>query len=240
MSPYKGKYCTKRDAQGHCLKCISGLDLIGKECVKTKLVGCIKKESNNQKCAVCGTGHVLRSHKCDKNKEGCAIEDAVKGCQKCLGDYHLEGSKCVPNSIDQNCKHSTDNGCYKCKDGYYLTKDRKCVPNEPKCLFYQKTQCTLCKRVYTLKDGSCELTNCTVPGLPGTGCKVCKYPYFPYNGRCSLSYCNEVGPNDQCDVCSSGGRRIKNHKCEKEPLLECAPCTHNYIFKDGDCVESGI
>ena len=72
--------------------------------------------------------------------------------------------------------YSKHGGCNKCRDSYYVSPDRVCLPQEPGCI-YEKSRCTYCQHPFDFDTVAqkCKIRGCLEAGK--FGCIKCRFPF---------------------------------------------------------------
>ena len=213
-------------------KCIKNCEVGDNE----KCKKCKDEEGFNYQCENCNIGYYLPNNSNDFNKinyfnyskclkcpnycKSCNGNYNNPICNDCISDeYYLENGVCIKGaecSEKGNCLecigidgNSILKKCNKCKDGFYLPKNRKRDENFNKCYQCSIPGCTIC-------EGENELFNI---------CSKCTegLEALKINGQIITCYRGcDLGENEKCK------------SCDKDK--KCSICNDDYELKNGECV----
>ena len=162
-----------------------------------------EKESGYKQCGSCEKGYGFteyggssatpsRDTKCvpcdDQNAEDCSHYEVSESCKPgyVLSEYSNNKRQCV--MMVDNCTDYSLYSCYKCKDGYTLSADRKSCEKKAACP--ENAACSdgnvTCNSGYVLKDGACVKcpANCSACSS-STACTACNAGYSLIGGQCA-------------------------------------------------------
>lgn len=206
-------------AENFCSACPEG-------CAKCSLL------SGKVICSSCKDTYGLSGTTCIKCEfEGCkecyaANSNGSYVCTSCLDNYFINNDECkaCPDNCEE-CKYDKKYICTKCKKGFALSSDGRCIvcPLACKSCSVQSdstTKCSECESAaYSLKpDGTCESCRlavnfyCTLCGPSAekrsANCTQCSTGYV-VNNDLSCSSCNVEGcilcaRENQCEECNKG------------------------------------
>ncbi|EDR23778.1 hypothetical protein EDI_197320 [Entamoeba dispar SAW760] len=201
--------------------------------------------------------------KCNNNNniEYCLNKSYVNGkCVECLNTYspNLKG-ECINTKIEY-CEEQNTYGCKRCEEGYYLTKDMKCLKCDDKCetCYGTSTYCMSCSNdKYLRNDKTCqsneELNGTCLRILPdGSGCGICNKGYYRNGKGCSKceKECLTCNQKDKCIICGEGyfmsstgicksTTTIKGCKGEIDKEYGCRECLTGYYLINKECSKCG-
>ncbi|EDR25983.1 hypothetical protein EDI_168200, partial [Entamoeba dispar SAW760] len=190
--------------------------------------------------------------KCNNNISYCLNKSYVNGkCVECLNTYspNLKG-ECINTKIEY-CEEQNGYGCKRCKEGYYLTKDMKCLKCDDKCetCYGTSTYCMSCSNdKYLRNDKTCQSNKelngtCLQILADGSGCGICKNGYYRNGKGCSKceKECLTCNQKDKCIICGEGyfmsstgicksTTTIKGCKGEIDKEYGCRECLTGYYL----------
>ena len=134
----------------HCYECKSGFVLQNNDCISTFSLQSNCKQflgMSTDKCAICKDGYYRHETICKQCISNCQICNQDYTCITCRNGYFRnKESTCSPISQLLNCTESTNEGCIKCQQGFYL-RDYECFSCSNKT-----ENCQLCNQ----DGGSCQ------------------------------------------------------------------------------------
>ncbi|ELP92368.1 protein serine/threonine kinase, putative [Entamoeba invadens IP1] len=163
---------------------------------------CVSRQRNGTTtyCEECESGFEPYKEKCNKCPDHC-LRCSNSNCLLCEVNYRINssfGCSEVENKYTTLLFYNISR-VYKCKEGYYNTKNN-CTNVPTKCVSYaEETKCKICKSNEILNT---EETCSTLSGVITTNNKVpliCKPSYYLFNNTCKL--CNETF-GDLCQRCT--------------------------------------
>ncbi|EDR25791.1 protein serine/threonine kinase, putative [Entamoeba dispar SAW760] len=153
--------------------------------------------------------------KCNNNISYCLNKSYVNGkCVECSNTYspNLNG-ECINTKIEY-CEEQNGYGCKRCEEGYYLTRDMKCLKCDDKCetCYGTPTYCMSCSNdKYLRNDKTCQSNEelngtCLRILADGSGCGICKNGYYRNGKGCSKceKECLTCNQKDKCIKCGEG------------------------------------
>ncbi|EDR22083.1 hypothetical protein EDI_189900 [Entamoeba dispar SAW760] len=199
--------------------------------------------------------------KCNNNIQNCLNKSYVNGkCVECSNTYspNFKG-ECINTKIEY-CEEENTYGCKRCKEGYYLTKDKKCLKCDDKCetCYGTSTYCMSCSNdKYLRNDKTCQSNEelngtCLRILADGSGCGICKNGYYRNGKGCSKceKECLTCNQKDKCIICGEGyfmsstgicksTTTIKGCKGEIDKEYGCRECLTGYYLINKECSKCG-
>ena len=234
--------CASHDANGACLSCFKGYDLVDGACIfsefnnaKPSDLGCASWDWDNQVCLACSKNWVKNADGvCVPVSDQCAEHDASGACTACFKGYDLKNGVCEFSSF--NNANPSDSGCgnwdwdnqvcLACSNGWTFNADKVCVAVSDLCASQNENgACTSCFKGYDLVDGVCEFSAFNNAKPSDLGCatwdwdnQVCL--------ECSKNWVKNadgacVPVSDQCSAHDASGA--------------CTACYKGYDLVDGVC-----
>jgi hypothetical protein len=237
--------CATNAANGDCLTCFKGYDLVNGTCVfsasnnaKPSDLGCATWDWNNQVCLTCSKNWVFNSNKvCIPVNDHCKTHADNGDCTTCYKGFDLQNGQCLysaantaaPSDIGCATWDWNNQVCLKCSEGWVFNADKKCVAVSDQCKTHAANgDCTACFQGYDLSNGTCvfSASNNAKPSDLGCGtwdwnnqvCLACSNKWvFNANKKC-------VPVSDQCKTNAANG--------------DCLTCFKGYDLVNGQCILS--
>lgn len=189
------------------------------------------------KCTKCRSGFTLVDGKCPCSDSACALcSSGLAGlhlCMLCKNGYYKFNFDCYCQI--NNCEHCSDNGCLKCRTGYFynsISHECEKLENENKTLCYDEN----CESCFSEENGACE---------------YCKDGFIEKKGECHELHTLDINsscPNgfyesgDKClEKCSGVECNVQYHdnyySC---PSNNCLICVDNELKIWSECDNSDI
>ncbi|ELP91743.1 tyrosine kinase, putative, partial [Entamoeba invadens IP1] len=171
----------------YCLTCSVNKFLSGHQCKSNEnLIGKCNKFVTSGGCSECLEGYYkngLDCYECDTSCSTCF--SAPTKCLKCNStNFKTTSGSCLPRSLlYESCDvEITENGCEKCKDGYYLVDSNQCQKCDSNCkTCYSFDMCLTCTSDKILVDSKCKnyssINNCKA--VSNSKCSKCTFWYTP-------------------------------------------------------------
>ena len=205
------------------------------------------------KCIKCREGFKLINGTCPCSDSTCALcESGLAGlhlCYLCKNGYFNYNNDCYCSI--SNCEHCSENGCLKCKTGYFYNitsniceietdeQKIKCFDEHcDSCFSEEKGACDNCQEGYFGKKGEChklpipdENNNCPEnftsysnvckPNCGGISCPIINFNFFSVYYTC---------PSNECLVCVGNELKLFS-ECDNSRICSiiegCLNCISN-------------
>jgi hypothetical protein len=231
--------CKTNDANGNCLTCYNGYNVIGGQCALAPVtgptqVGCATWDWNKQICLQCSNGWVFNYNGvCQVVSDQCKSHDSNGNCKACFVGYTLIQGQCnlapITGPTQLGCgKWDWNNQvCLQCSQGY-VSNNGICQVVPAQCKTNDNFgNCLTCYTGYNVQNGQCVLSTVTGPTQLGCGkwdwtnqvCLQCSQGYVYNNGICQVVN-NQCKTNDNfgnCLTCYTG-YNVQNGQCVLTPV----------------------
>lgn len=203
---------------------------------------------------------------CSSYEQAFSVANSTFACASCSGMSFLSEKVCRRRRLffDTCLTYSTsDDRCMNCREGYYLSQDRKTCIAFPTgiegCKTYSSmTSCKVCETGYYVYLGECiaiptssQVTNCLVHLSAGI-CDVCREGYVQKTGVCVAvvaTNCDSYESPFACKTCKSGFKLLRDAEmvnCVAQTDPQCAinsevtpypclQCMPGYFISNGVC-----
>ncbi|ELP92040.1 protein serine/threonine kinase, putative [Entamoeba invadens IP1] len=182
-----------------CLSCYNETYLSDGTCKSNdNLVGICDKLSITGGCVICADKYYRSGFECFECSSKCATCQDKETCYTCAESFYMTiNGDCLPFSqLEELCEEKvTQNGCAKCKNGYYRINGNECKKCNSNCFTCSiEKVCTSCYANHLLNENNIcknvsEVSNCVK--IENSKCEKCVFWYTPSkNGM----YCQEA-PN---------------------------------------------
>ncbi|ELP92534.1 hypothetical protein EIN_217140, partial [Entamoeba invadens IP1] len=180
-----------------CLSCYNETYLSDGTCKSNdNLVGICDKLSITGGCVICADKYYRSGFECFKCSSKCATCQDKETCYTCAESFYMTiNGDCQPFSqLEELCEEKvTQNGCAKCKNGYYRINGNECKKCNSNCFTCSiEKVCTSCYANHLLNENNIcknvsEVSNCV--RIENSKCEKCVFWYTPSkNGM----YCQEA------------------------------------------------
>lgn len=227
--------CRTSNANGACLSCYPGYDLIAGNClVSDSSTGSgdpnCREANVNEICLECFSGYFLTvGRRCQRMDPLCRTYTPNNAsCVTCYEGYTERNGECLISSQvpdannDPYCIKADGQRCVECAQGYYMDSDGVCQQLNPLCRNSDMTNgaCLSCYEGYEVSGVTCvvaapiNIPYCVT--VSNRVCIECINGYYTEDGGCSLAntLCASYDPTNG----------------------DCFSCVPGYVFQEGECI----
>ncbi|GAB1228111.1 hypothetical protein ENUP19_0374G0022 [Entamoeba nuttalli] len=219
-----------------------------------------KQQLDNNKCIneTCEEGKIKdQNGKCNTIISNCSNESYVNGkCVGCSNELLLNSKGECINTIIEHCEEQNTYGCKRCSDGYYLTRNMKCLKCDYNCItcYGSSTYCMSCSNdTYLSSNRTCQSNKelngtCLQLLADGSGCGICNKGYYRNGKGCSKceEKCETCNQKDKCTTCADGyfmnwigecksTTEVEGCKGEIDKEYGCRECSEGYYLINKEC-----
>ena len=209
--------CHQNSADEHfyCQQCKDGYFKYNWQCLP-----CSSKDGN---CTHCHYDTTENKFKCDKCKEKFYVNKETYLCDIITYDEYPEITPGCILPINNYTLYKENNTCFRCKDGFFKTKDESCIYCKAR-----KNGGPKCKECQYILDAHGIETN-------KINCKICpEGNIFTPRGKCYNCF-DEVGAG--CKECTIENEEIFCNVCENDyEMNDEGFCTFKFDEQDNNCL----